>query len=98
MFRARFLSGGGEFLDQFGGPVEVHADVEGGPAAVVAGYDEGAGHAFGVRVDVDDAHGGDADGAIEAVSLAPEIYVSWGFHDMYVGERDEALPTCCLRS
>lgn len=87
LFRARFLSSGGEFLDQFGGPVEVHADVEGGPAAVVAGYDEGAGHAFGVGVDVEDAHGCDAYGAIEAVSLTPEISVSWGFHDVYEGER-----------
>lgn len=97
MFHARFLSGGGEFLVELGGPVEVHADVEGGPAAVVAGEDEGPGHAFGVGIDVEDAHGGDADGAIEAVALTPEILISWGLHGMYVGGRDEALPTCCLR-
>jgi len=42
LFRSRFLLRGGEFLDEFRGPVEVHPDVEGGPAAVVAGYDEGA--------------------------------------------------------
>lgn len=76
MFRSRFLFRGGEFLDEFGGPVEGNADVEGGPAAVVAGYDEGAGHALGVGIDVDDAHGGDAYGAIEAVSLTSAGSVS----------------------
>jgi len=76
LFRSRFLLCGGEFLDEFCGPVEGNADVEGGPAAVVAGYDEGAGHALGVGIDVEDAHWSDAYGAIEAIPLTPETSVS----------------------